>query len=147
MCLYDIVRFICTGEQSTLVARCRLAGDCVTHVRQLLHSTAVCDLCSAAWSAGHLRDEDYEYAAATSGEERNGGGGYFYLEEEVVPAADADAVEGIFRTEITMAMTQQERTRATSVSDNTILIQRSLRTQRGSVQPNSPASLPRRHSF
>lgn len=131
-----------------LVARCPLAGNCVTHVRQLLYSTAVCDLCSAAWSAGALTDDDYEFAAATvsTAEERGGDGGYFDLEEEAVPDSDADAVEGVFRKEITMAMTQPERARATSVLDNT-LIQRSPRIQRGSEQPDSPASLPRRHTF
>ncbi|KAF2171970.1 hypothetical protein M409DRAFT_50577 [Zasmidium cellare ATCC 36951] len=102
MCCYDIVRFICTGEQSTLVERCPLAGNCVAHARQVLHSTAVCDQCSAAWSMNALSTHEYEFAAATaSTEESNGSSGWEYFPpvgsgngNGNVPAPDADAVEG-----------------------------------------------------
>lgn len=165
MCFYDIVRFICTGEQSTLAERCPLAGNCVVHVRRVLHSTAVCDLCAAAWSMSALSDDDCESAVAITSTLDDQSAfasaeGYCDIEgnDSAAQGQSSDAVveellEGVFQREITMPISQQERSRPASFSGNQV---QSLTPQQStlipqfraaSANPSSPAPLPRRHSF
>lgn len=158
MCLFDVVRFICTGEQSTLVETCPLAGNCVAHVRHVLHSTAVCDLCAAAWSMSAFNDEDYQFAVATAStlEEPQE---YFEAGEGAEVAAVEDGTEGVFGREIAMAIPEQGRTRSFSLSANDVRIVNiqpsgfvqqafsSNRTSPTKASTSSPTSLQRRHSL
>lgn len=60
MCFFDNVRYICSGEEQVLVERCPAAGHrCVPHIRQVLFSTSVCELCGAAWEQSALTEEAY----------------------------------------------------------------------------------------
>ena len=60
MCFYDNIRYVCSGEEQVLVEQCPAAGHhCVPHIRQVLFSTSVCELCGAAWEQSALTEEAY----------------------------------------------------------------------------------------
>jgi len=48
MCIYDTHRYLCTGEEISLVQRCPWPTQCIPHIRLVLYRTAVCRLCAVA---------------------------------------------------------------------------------------------------
>lgn len=66
MCLYDNVRYICSDEEHTLAELCDAATGqcaqlrCAPHIRHVLFSTSVCDLCGIAWEQSALTEDAYD---------------------------------------------------------------------------------------
>lgn len=170
MCFIDVVRYVCGGEEYILIERCIFPTLCIPHVRQMLHSTLVCELCGRAWTVSALTDEAYEAVTTPLIES---GQGYFdcfsrhaassaplklpgspTLEPVQEPTADQVA-EGLYAHEITLPLRQNWQTLTPSPLNH----RGRERHESCSEQKSSPAKVwqresssllaarPRRHSY